>query len=1435
MPDHPPTIVGIGASAGGLEAIESFFSAMPVDSGMAFVVIQHLSPDYKSMMVELLSRKTQIPVLRAEDGMKVEPDHIYLIPPKKNLTIFHRKLLLKDQEHRETPNLPVDIFLRSLAEDQGDKAVAVILSGTGSDGTRGVRAIKEWGGLVMVQDESSAKFDGMPRAAASTGLADFVLEPKDMPSQLVACLHHPYSTRSKNPAKDFENETGLTRLFSLLRAKTDVDFTFYKPTTINRRIERRIAVTQLADLEEYVRYLEQYPSEIAALYRELLIGVTSFFRDEAIMAQMRDTILPELFKRSDERELRFWVAGCSTGEEAYTLAMLCRETMEKLDLALDIKIFATDIDREAITKAGAGIYPESIAADLNPKLLAKYFYRRGDQYQIARNLREMVVFAQHNLVKNPPFTRIDCISCRNLLIYLQPTLQRKALEMFAFSLRPGGVLLLGASETVGDREDVFEPIDRKSRIYRARSRSSANTVKETDTDSHARRARSVSTSVLHERPHLSARFHDRMMSRLLEVIAEAFVPLAVVVNEHLEVLFTVGDSSGIFSLPSGRTVYDISKMVNRELGIPLTTGIQKVFRSDKELTYNNVRLSDGPNHRLMRLRILPLPGRKNDEPLAVVFFEDLDAPKASDAEDSPGYNLEEEASEHLQDLEQELQFTRENLQATIEELETSNEELQATNEELLASNEELQSTNEELQSTNEELYTVNSEYQNKIIELSEARNDVDNLLASSRIGTLILDEDLQIRRFSPQIAEIFHVVENDIGRPLKHLSHDLTDFDAIGAARKVIDSDRIIEQETDSEDGRRFLVRVLPYRVGPREFAGIVFTLIDITPLHEAHARLEHSQRTAADIVRNMPSGLFVYKVTESNELILESGNPAAEQITGLRIEACVQKTFSEIWPGANSAEIQSSFLEAYESGTPKYQMEVAYTDEQVRGVFHIHSFRLPGNRLAVAFTDVTEQKKAEQDLRKIEWLLTRSKPEEKESYDPPYSNLVSLNPKGTILQSVGKEMLEAIVSDYLNLLETSAAVYEKNGDYALGIFSSGWCRLMDASSFHLCGTQDPEAALNCGKWHCHESCWTQASKISIETGEPVDVPCKGGLNIYAVPITAGDTIVGSINFGYGDPPRDPDRIHELAELYQVDRAELLRQAQAYESRPPYIIELAKNKLKTSARLIGEIVERKNAHDALVESERFMQETINALPAHICVLDETGRIIAVNEAWNRFAENNAADLSCVSTGSNYLNVCDTASRQGDVQAAAIAEGIRAVLSGEQETFEHEYPCHSEFEQRWFLCKCKRFEGGGPPRVVIVHENITERKLAEQEAIRTRDLLADAEQTAGMGSWTWDIKSDTVIWSDNLYRLFQRDPEKGAVSFADHDCLYTPESMALLREAVQHTLEHKQGYALELQAVRADGSILPCIARGEPDCDESGNVIRLYGSFQRLDR
>lgn len=854
LPSH---YVAIGASAGGLEAIEAFFSQMPAQNPFGFIVVQHLSPDHKSLMVEILSKRTGMPVRRAEDGMLVEPAHVYLIPPKKNLTIFHGRLLLSEQDPGRSINLPIDLFLRSLAEDQGEKAIAVILSGTGSDGTRGVREVKQFGGMIMVQDEQSARFDGMPRAAIATGLADFVLPPDEMPQQIRSFVKYPHITKARRSEIGIADENGLTRVFSLLRDRFKVDFTHYKPSTVSRRIERRMTVNQIAEIGDYVDFMQQHPAEISTLFRELLIGVTSFFRDQHVFERLELEVLPEIIGRSSERELRLWVPGCSTGEEAYTLAILCRVCMERLGVVRDVKVFATDLDREAIHFAALGSYPESVAADIPIEYLKRYFFRNGDHFRIARTIREMVVFAQHNIIKDPPFTNIDLISCRNLLIYLQPVLQNRIFEAFAFSLRNSGVLVLGTSESTGDMADQFEPIDSKLKIFRTKASSRALPrphFSGTATDTRFRELRGQ----LAQSRRIGRLQDEQVLERFLDAVSGELLPTAVIVNEQLEVLHVVGNTGGFFRLPSGRPTYEIDKIAVKELAIPLTTGTQKVFRRHEPLRLSGIRVKDDGVERIVDLRIIPLAGSKTQTPMVAVLIEEVQPRPVTGEQTAVSYDVSQETEQRIQDLEQELQFSRENLQATIEELETSNEELQATNEELLASNEELQSTNEELQSTNEELHTVNAEYQNKIIELTELNNDVDNLLGASQIGMLLLDENLEVRRFSAQVTAVFRLLDGDIGRPIRHISHSVVDVDPIERMEEVAAGGNGGEWEILTGDDRWYLMRVTPYAVGPDDFSGVVAGFVEITGIKATERKLRESEELFASAINTSPALVWI-------------------------------------------------------------------------------------------------------------------------------------------------------------------------------------------------------------------------------------------------------------------------------------------------------------------------------------------------------------------------------------------------------------------------------------------------------------------------------------------------------------------------------------------------------------------------------------------------
>jgi two-component system CheB/CheR fusion protein len=578
----------------------------------------------------------------------------------------------------------------------------------------------------------------------------------------------------------------------------------------------------------------------------LLIGVTSFFRDREAFDQLQEKWLLELLNREGNREIRFWVAGCSTGEEAYSLAILAHECMLRLGRMIELKIFATDVDREAVLKAGAGIYSENIAADLNPTLLAKYFYRRDDSFQVARHIREMVVFAQHNLIKDPPFTNIDLLSCRNLLIYLQPVLQRKVLELFSFSLNDKGLLLLGPSETTGELSDLFEPLHHKWKIYRSRGKRLGRRL-DTQAVTSFDSSRVGRLHIGAKHPALRSYEEERILERLVQALHGDYAPITLVVNTHMELIHVVGDTEGLLKLPVGRMMNDVTKMANQALAIPLATGLQKVFKHRREINYTNVHLDRQGQTFSYRLRIKLLPEKKGQDSLAVVYIEPQEQPsRAPEGEPIQAYDLDQEARQRIQDLEQELQFTRENLQATVEELETSNEELQATNEELLASNEELQSTNEELQSVNEELYTVNAEYQSKIVELSELNNDLDNLLLSTELGTIFLDEDLVIRKFTPKANTAFKLIDSDVGRPFTHIFHRFTLLDPAQLVHQARDRGRTIEQEARLDDGHWYLVRVTPYHITHELVSGYVLTLIDIDPIKSTQQALSLSEERNA-------------------------------------------------------------------------------------------------------------------------------------------------------------------------------------------------------------------------------------------------------------------------------------------------------------------------------------------------------------------------------------------------------------------------------------------------------------------------------------------------------------------------------------------------------------------------------------------------------------
>lgn len=830
----PRYYVGIGASAGGLEAISTFFRHMPAKTGMTFIIVQHLSPDYKTMMAELIAKVTSMPVHIIEDGMEPQPNHIYLIPPNNNLTCFHGRLLLEPQNRDAgIVNLPIDLFLSTLAEDKSRFAIGVILSGTGSDGTRGCRAVKEQGGLVMAQNESSAKFSGMPKSITSLGLADYVLSVDQMPEQLLKYTRHPLASKQIRDNLSFNENTSISRVFALLRSRTKVDFSFYKSPTIMRRVERRISICQVEDLDEYVDYLGENPEELNLLYKELLIGVTNFYRDAEVFDLLQNKVLPSYLLEKEREELRIWIAGCSTGEEAYTYCILLHEICEQQGLNIDIKVFATDIDQDALNKASVGIYPESIVADLPRALLSKYFVHKDDQYHISRHIREMVVFARHDLIKDPPFTNIDIVSCRNLLIYLEPVLQRRIFDAFNFSLKAAGLLVLGTSESLGDSEAYFKALDIHCKVFR-----SLGNRKPILSSEHfaANEGANLNTQwgLVNNRSSLDRKGTDeaRILETYVDMVAGKYIPFAMIVSEDNELYRVMGDSRRFLNPISGRLTSDISKLLVKELSVPVATGLKKVFKSRTELNFTDISLRVDGKMTKVNIVIRPFEVRRNLPVFAAIIVTEHQS--FDDEPGDHGYDLGAETLQRIADLEQELQFTRESLQATIEELETSNEELQATNEELLASNEELQSTNEELQSVNEELFTVNSEYQGKISELSELNADLHNFMSASKMVAVFLDMDLAIRRFTDNAKLVFNVIEHDVGRPFNHISHQIEEIDLQAIIDEVMDSGQTVEKQVKLETGDWYKLSVMPYLLNQRIQAGIMIVMHEINSLMAA-------------------------------------------------------------------------------------------------------------------------------------------------------------------------------------------------------------------------------------------------------------------------------------------------------------------------------------------------------------------------------------------------------------------------------------------------------------------------------------------------------------------------------------------------------------------------------------------------------------------------
>ncbi len=946
-------IIGIGASAGGLEAINELFDNFPGNSNFAFVIVQHLSPDYKSLMGELLSKHTSMQVFEAEDGLLIQPNSVYLLPSKKLMTVKSGKLRLEEKIKSNVPNNAIDVFFDSLAVDKGEKAIGIILSGTGTDGSKGIAHIKQCGGTVIVQDPLTAEFDGMPNSAISSGCADLILPPEIIADELIeylseAPLSKPFSTLNR------QEEAVFADIMDLVFKSTTHDFSHYKRPTITRRLTKRMGEKGFASLSDYHHYLQNDPAEVTALSKEFLINVTKFFRDEDAFAVLENVVVPSLVedpKRTDP--IKIWIVGCSSGEEAYSIAIIFHEYIQlSKHFDTDIKIFATDIHQESIDFASKGLYSADSVKEIKPDRLKRFFIKEGDSYRVTPTLRKLVVFAKQNILKDPPFSKIDLLSCRNMLIYMNPLLQKNVLKKFHFAINENAYLFLGPSENIGVLKDSLKEIDKKWKIYQCAAK-----PKPGDHDTFlnpVERSAYVEAATRTKSKNALTSIADIFKETLFEEHNYA----GIYIDKEFDVKQAIGNFKSFINFPEGNFNFNLLKLVPTDLSIVLSTGIRKAINNNTKVVLKKIKVNDEGRERVLNIIIRPyLTQQIYTQPFIFIILNEEPAEQRKSFAPRQGQGEEIMLAQRLEEAEEELRNTKENLQAVIEEVESANEELQSSNEEIISSNEELQSTNEELQSLNEELHTVNAEHQLKIKELVELNDDMNNYFRNTEVGQILVDKKMIIKKFTPVATKQVNLIESDIGRSITDISTNFINLDFINDIKKVLSTDQKIEKEIRIENGTAFIMRIVPYLRQDKVTDGVVISFVNITETKRLNSIIEAVFNASTSAIASLKPVMD----NKGNIIDFEffSANNASKEIIGHTPEQLIGKKWKTDFPAFLVDEF-SRLLQAKEKINPiRFEIFNAPTNLWLS----ISAVKMYDG-IVTTFTNITDSKEAYQKLQ---------------------------------------------------------------------------------------------------------------------------------------------------------------------------------------------------------------------------------------------------------------------------------------------------------------------------------------------------------------------------------------------------------------------------------------------------------------------------------------